>query len=305
MIMFGEEAGIFRYREGQAAELTDEVEQGGRVGGPTARTDVGPKSGFALIDDADTDAIRQRRTLQRFDGLDENAAVFDGAIAADAETIGKRDAGEWTDFVYDGGLAIEEKGFDLIESAIRSFLEDAEAKGLREGRVGAIVDGDCTHAFKPCSITGAVESMACFDRAAAGAAFRTFEAPGEREISKDRHNGYGIIRSISAGREVDRDLLRLIFICRVACRCDLDLCETGCDRLELAAFDGGDFPGRADTKAIGVCGSYIGIHDEAMPVEVETCEFHTRAWIAILWVRGRKDQGNSAVVFDFAVAAAR
>ena len=95
-----------------------------------------------------------------------------------------------------GGPAIEEEGLDLIERLVGGFFKEAETEGLRDRRIYAIEDRDCTSAVEPCCVGGWIESAACFGKAAAGEAFCAFQALSEKQIGKGRHTGYGITRVV-------------------------------------------------------------------------------------------------------------
>lgn len=166
------------------ARLKDKIEKFRMFVSPAASADFAPELRLGGGGGVDFN-IGGLRGGGIFDGSVEDAADFDGGVAAFGEDGESGGAGERADLMIDFGTAIEEEALDGVESGGGERLEDAEAEGLGDGRADAVENGVGAAAFDPFG-AGVGEKTAAGDgELGAGVGFGAFEAFREGDVGKN------------------------------------------------------------------------------------------------------------------------
>ena len=90
----------------------------------------------------------------------------------------------------DGSAAVEKEALDYVERGWSGLLEDAEAKGLGDGRVDAVEDGVCAGAFDPSGTAAREETAPCFGVLKTGVAFGAVQTFRECEVREVHRSDY-------------------------------------------------------------------------------------------------------------------
>src|SRR5262249_12544154 len=115
---------------------------------PAPRTYFRPRVGFLRPDYASPDLVIVPGHWLLYLPV-HHAADLDGPVIASTEQVQGCYTRERTHFVQHGSSAFSKKCLDPIQRCRAQLLENAQPKGLRDGRVDAVENGVCSAALHP------------------------------------------------------------------------------------------------------------------------------------------------------------